>query len=145
LFLAERYGPVLLGGLFFAFDALWLHITILDVEWGNRLLDRVIQASAVGAAFWGVAITLLIGMDTKRVVGSLKRLGYYRDVVRYFGESLFACFGFLLLSVLLEPSSKMLSPVFLSALWAGACVWAVASTARTYYILTALLMRAADE
>jgi hypothetical protein len=143
--LAEMYGPLVLGGLMFLGEAAWLRILIFQATWTERLLDHVIQISAVGAAFWGVAITLLIGMDAKRVVGRLRRTGYYRLVVRYFGESLFASFALMLLSVLITPLSPRLSPLLLSGLWLGTAVWAIATAIRTYVVLTNLLISAAEE
>jgi hypothetical protein len=52
-------------------------------DWGNRLLDRVIQSASVGVAFWGIAITLFIGMESKTIVVTLRKLGYFGVVVRY--------------------------------------------------------------
>jgi hypothetical protein len=129
----------------FTGEIAWLRVLLFQSDWSDRLLDHVIQVSAVGAAFWGVAITLLIGMDSKRIVGRLRRTGYYRLVVQYFGESLFATFSLMLLSVLVEPLAQWAPPVLLSGLWLGSGVWAITTTVRTYAILTNLLMRAGDD
>ena len=109
------------------------------------MLDRVIQASAVGVAFWGIAITLLIGMDAKSVIQRLRKVGYYNLVVKYFGESLFACFSLLTFSVLLEPLIRKFGLGILSSVWIGVGVWTVATTLRTYFVLTDLLLRTAGE
>jgi hypothetical protein len=121
-----------------------MRLALLNADWGNRLLDRVIQASAMGAAFWGVAITLLIGMDAKPVVIRLKAVGYYKVVVRYFGECLFATFVLLLLSILLEPLSSRLSPELLTGFWLGAAMWTIAATVRSYVVLANILVRASE-
>ncbi|HXA78702.1 MAG TPA: hypothetical protein VNV41_16325 [Candidatus Acidoferrales bacterium] len=142
--IAEVYSPVVFGGFGFFMQLWWLKFSLLDASWGNRLLDRVIQASAMGTAFWGVAITLLIGMDAKPVVIRLKAVGYYKIVVRYFGECLFATFVLLLLSILLEPLSSRVSPVLLTGFWLGAATWAIATTVRSYVVLANILVRAAE-
>jgi peptidoglycan biosynthesis protein MviN/MurJ (putative lipid II flippase) len=137
------YGPGLAGLFVFLGDVICFRFLILQADWGSRLLDRVIQATSIGAAFWGIAITLLIGMDAKPIVIRLKRVGYYRVVIRYFGESLISCFALLLLSIVMEPLDK-LSPSVLSGLWLGAAAWAAATTLRTYLVLAHLLMRVAE-
>jgi hypothetical protein len=126
-------------------NSLWLHFVIIDHEWGNRLLDRVIQATAVGVAFWGIAITLLIGLESKPVVIRLKRLGYFVLVVRYFAESLFACVALLFLSVVLEPLSKLGSVELLSSTWFSLGAWSVVTTVRTYVVWTKIIYRSAQE
>jgi hypothetical protein len=141
---AEMHTPVVLGGLVFVSQVSWVKFALLEASWGNRLLDRVIQASAVGTAFWGVAITLLIGMDAKPVVARLKAVGYYKVVVRYFGECLLATFALLLLSILMEPLSNRVSPELLSGFWLGTAIWAVAATVRSYVVLANLLLRATE-
>jgi hypothetical protein len=142
--MVEAYAPIVIGGIVSAFESWEFKFVFLDASWGNRLLDRVIQASAMGAAFWGVAITLLIAMDAKVVVVRLKTVGYYKIVVRYFGECLFATFALLLLSMLIEPLSDRVPPALLSALWFGAAVWVVLATVRSYVVLTNLLLRGAE-
>lgn len=129
----------------FGAEAFWLRTLLFRADWSNRLLDRVIQASVVGVAFWGIAITLLIGMDAKSLIVRLKRVGYYKLLVSYLGESLFACFVILLLSVVLEPLNGVIKPIILSSLWFGAGAWAAATTFRTFIILIRLLSQAADE
>jgi hypothetical protein len=141
---AEIYSPIVLGGFVFCSQFWWMRLALLNADWGNRLLDRVIQASAMGAAFWGVAITLLIGMDAKPVVIRLKAVGYYKVVVRYFGECLFATFVLLLLSILLEPLSSRLSPELLTGFWLGAAMWTIAATVRSYVVLANILVRASE-
>jgi hypothetical protein len=145
LFLIERFGPVLAGVSFFFANLLWLGLSVTEAEWGNRLLDRVIQASVVLAAFWGIAITLLMGMDSKPVIGHLKRLRYYRTLVHYFEESLFASLFLLLVTILIEPLSKKISPTGLSSVWIGAGVWALLTAVRTYAVLGGLLVHASEE
>jgi len=145
LFFLERYGPLLAGVLLFLANVTSLDLSVSDAEWGNRMLDRVIQASVVFVAFWGIAITLLMGMDAKPVIGRLKRLGYFRTVVHYFEESLFASLVLLLVTILLEPLSKKLSPVAVSSIWVGAGVWALLTTVRTYAVLGSLLVHASEE
>jgi hypothetical protein len=141
-FALEQYGPLTLGALGFLGNALWFRFALLDhPEWGNRLLDRVIQAASVGVAFWGIAITLFIGMESKPIVETLRRLGYFGVVVRYFSEALFATFLLLAVSVLLEPLSTQLSAVTLSSAWIALGVWAIATTLRTYVMLTKILTR----
>lgn len=138
----ERYSPIALGVLSFLANTLWFRFALLNhPEWGNRLLDRVIQAASVGVAFWGIAITLFIGMESRPIVENLKRLGYFRVVVRYFCEALFATFLLLSLSVLLEPLSRQLSPTTLSSLWIAVGVWTLVATFRTYTILSKILTR----
>jgi hypothetical protein len=140
--LSERFVPIL-GGLacFFA-NIAWLKFVLTDhSEWGNRLLDRVILASSVGVAFWGIAITLLIGMESKPIVENLKRLRYFGIVVRYFSESLFATLLLLLMSVLLEPLSKEGQAVLLSSVWVGLGAWTLMATVRAYLVLTKMLSR----
>lgn len=139
LFVLEKYGPVFGGLLLFLANMIWLGFSVSEADWGNRMLDRVIQASVVCVAFWGVAITLLMGMDTKPVITRLRRLGYYRTVVHYFEESLFASLVLLLATILLEPLSKRVSPVVVSGVWVGAGVWALLTTVRTYAVLGSLL------
>jgi hypothetical protein len=114
-------------------------------EWGNRLLDRVIQATAVGVAFWGIAITLLIGLESKPVVIRLKKVGYFVLVVRYFAESLFACVALLFLSVVLEPLSKLGYTELLSSIWFSLGAWSVITTLRTYVVWTKIISRSAQE
>lgn len=114
-------------------------------DWGNRLLDRIIQATAVGVAFWGIAITLLIGLESKPIIVRLKRIDYFRFVVQYFAESLFACLGLLFVSVLLEPLSKKASGEFASSVWLSLGVWALFATVRTYVIWTKIISRSAQE
>ena len=138
------YSPFVIGGLVFFSHLWWFRFSLLEASWGNRLLDRVIQASAMGAAFWGVAITLLIGMDAKPVVIRLKSVGYYKIVVRYFGESLFATFVLLLLSLSLEPLSSRISPQLLTGFWLGAAGWAITATVRSYVVLANILVRASE-
>jgi hypothetical protein len=140
----EMYSPLVLGGLVFFSQLWWLKFSLLEASWGNRLLDRVVQASAMGAAFWGVAITLLIGMDAKPIVTRLKAVGYYRIVVRYFGECLFATFMLLLFSVLLEPFSNRISSQLLTGFWLGAAIWTIAATVRSYVVLANILVRSAE-
>jgi hypothetical protein len=109
------------------------------------MLDRVIQASVVVTAFWGIAITLLMGIDAKPVISRLKRIGYYRFVVQYFEESLFASLFLLLVTIVLEPLSRKVSPIALTSVWLGAGVWALLTAVRTYAVLGSLLTRASEE
>jgi hypothetical protein len=114
-------GHEFVGGIVLVSEVWAVKFVLLAASWGNPLLDRVIQASGMGSAFGGIAITLLIGLDTKPVVIRLKAVGYYKVVVRYFGECLFATFILLLCSILMEPLSGHASPVLLSAslVWSG--------------------------
>jgi hypothetical protein len=138
----ERYGPLASGMLGFLVNNFWFRFTLLDhPDWGNRLLDRVIQATSVGVAFWGIAITLFIGMESRPLIENLKRLGYFRVVVRYFCEALFATFLLLSLSVLLEPLTRQLSPMMLSSVWIALGVWALVTTFRTYTVFSKILAR----
>jgi hypothetical protein len=138
----EQYGPLAFGVLTAIGNTVVFRFALLDhPDWGNRLLDRVIQAASVGVAFWGIAITLFIGMESKPIVGNLKKLGYFGLIVRYFSEALIATFLFLTLSVLLEPLSKRFLPIVLSSLWLAFGVWALATTIRTYVLLTKILTR----
>jgi hypothetical protein len=138
----EKHGAIFIALLCFVGNAVWIHFILLDhAEWSNRLLDRVIQATSVSAAFWGVTITLLIGMESQAIISTIKRLGYFRLIVRYLSESLFASFLLLLLSVLLEPLCKRLSPVILTSLWLAFGAWALLTALRTYSVLTKLLAR----
>jgi hypothetical protein len=142
----ERYSGALAAVLCFLANSLWVHFALMDhAEWGNRLLDRVIPATAVGVAFWGIAITLLIGLESKSVVVQLKRIGYFRLIVQYFGESLFACLALLFLSVVLEPLSKRVSSEFVSSVWLSLGVWAFFATVRTYIVWTNIILRSAQE
>ncbi len=138
----EQYGPLVLGALSFLGNIFWFRFALLDhPEWGNRLLDRVIQAASVGVAFWGIAITLFIGMESKPIVETLRKLGYFSLVVRNLFEALFATFLLLSLSVLLEPLSRRLSAVTLSSVWIALGVWALMTTLRTYVMLSKILAR----
>ena len=140
--LAERFVPVLGGLVCFWANIAWLKFVLTDhLEWGNRLLDRVIQASSVGVAFWGIAITLLIGMESKPIVENLKKLRYFGIIVRYFSESLFATFLLLLMSVFLEPLSRGGQAVLLSSVWVGFGAWTLMATIRAYLVLTKMLSR----
>ncbi|HET8922082.1 MAG TPA: hypothetical protein VFN26_03695 [Candidatus Acidoferrum sp.] len=145
LFLFEKFGPTIAGVLFFLANLTWVGRSVYGAEWGNRLLDRVVQVSAVGVAFWGIAITLLMGMDTKPVIGHLRRLDYYRTVIYYFEESLFASLSLLVTTALLEPLSRRFSPVAMTSVWLGAGVWALLTAVRTYAVLGSLLARASAE
>ena len=109
------------------------------------MLDRVIQASSVCVGFWGIAITLLMGMDSKPVVGRLKRLGYFRAVVHYFQESLFASIALLLITIVFEPVSKKLPALTVCSVWLGTGVWALLTIVRTYAVLGSLLAHASEE
>jgi len=145
LFLLEKHGPIVAGLLFIITNQIWLRISVIDAEWGNRMLDRVIQASVVCVAFWGIAITLLLGMDTKPIIGRLKRLNYYRTIVHYFEESLFASLSLLFMTILLEPASKKLSAVAVSAVWIGVGIWALLTAVRTYAVLGGLLVHSSED
>lgn len=138
----EKYGPLFVAALCFLGNAVWLRFALVEHgEWSNRLLDRVIQATSVGAAFWGIAITLLIGMESQPIICTIKKLGYFRVLVRYLSEALFASFLLLLLSVLLEPLCKKISPTILTSVWLGLGMWALLTALRTYSALTKLLSR----
>jgi hypothetical protein len=138
----EKYIPVTLGVFGFFVNAFWIKFALLDhPEWGNRLLDRVIQAASVGVAFWGIAITLFIGMESKPIFQTLRKLGYLRLIVNYFWEALLSTLLLLSLSVLLEPLSKKFSPLVLSSLWIALGVWALVTTFRTYMTLRKILVR----
>lgn len=120
----------------------WLHFIVADhPDWGNRLLDRVIQAASVGVAFWGIAITLLVGMESKPIISDLKRIGYLRLMVQYFSEALFVTFLLLVISVFLEPLSKEFSGLALTSLWLAAGAWALFATLRSYVALAKTLSR----
>jgi hypothetical protein len=89
--IAERYVPIILGVLAGLVNSAWIGFVLTNhLDWGNRFLDRVIQATSVGVAFWGIATTLFIGMESKPVVGMLRRLGYFGIAIRYFSETLIA-------------------------------------------------------
>ncbi len=105
------------------------------------MLDRVVSTASVGVMFWGIAVTLLIGLEDKRIVQRLKRVGEYSTIVWYFFESLFACLALLVLSILLEPLNTPGSATLLSGLWLGACVWAATTVVRTFVILMGILIR----
>lgn len=140
--IVEKYFPFTLGVFGFFTNAFWLRFALLDhPEWGNRLLDRVIQATSVGVAFWGIAITLLIGMESKPILQTLKKVGYFRVVVNYFSEALLATLLLLSLSVLLEPLSRKFSPVVVSSLWIAIGAWSLVTTFRTYATLRKVLVR----
>ena len=138
----EKYGPIAAGAACFLANSVWLRFVLTDQQdWTNRLIDRVIQATSVGVAFWGIAVTLFIGMESKPIVITLKKLGYFSLVVRYFCESLYATFLLLLLSVLLEPLSRHLWPMGWSSMWVALGVWCLLTTARTFLTLTRVLFR----
>jgi hypothetical protein len=140
--IAERFGPVVVAVIGFFANVVWLRFDLMaHAEWSNRLIDRVIQATSVSAAFWGVAITLLIGMQFQPILITIKRLGYFRLLVRYLSETLFASVWLLLLSVLFEPLSKRFSPIILSSLWLGLGIWALLTALRSYSALIKLLAR----
>jgi len=140
--IAEKYAPLTVGALTFLANIGWFRFALLDhTDWANRLLDRVIQASSVGFAFWGIAITLLIGMESKPVVVTLRKIGYLGFIVRYFSEALFATFFLLVGSALLEPLSKRLWPMGLSSAWLAIAVWALLTTLRSFVTLTNILAR----
>ena len=141
----ELYTPLALGAIMFVSEFCEVKFALLNAPWGNRLLDRVIQASAIGTAFWSVAITLLIALDSKPVVIRLKSGGYYKIVVRNLGECVLVMFVLLLLSIVMEPLSNQFSPVLLSACWFGAAVWAVAAAVRSYVVLADVLLRVAEQ
>jgi hypothetical protein len=141
-FFSERFGPLAVGALAFLANSCWFHFVVLEhPDWGNRLLDRVIQAASVGVAFWGIAITLLIGMESKPIVQTLKKLDYFGVVVRYFFEALFATFLLLALSVLFEPLCMRVSTSTLSSVWIALGLWALLTTLRTYVVLAKILVR----
>ena len=142
----ERGSGIIGALLCFLANSFWLHFALMDhAEWGNRLLDRVIQATAVGVAFWGIAITLLIALETKPIVVQLKKIDYFRLVVQYFAESLFACLGLLIVSVVLEPLSRKVSSEFVSSVWLSIGVWAFVATVRTYVVWTKIISRSAQD
>jgi hypothetical protein len=144
--LLERYSGYVAALFSFFVNFAWLHFALLDhADWGNRLLDRIIQATAVGVAFWGIAITLLIGLESKPIIIELKRIDYFRMVVQYFAESLFACLALLFVSVLLEPLSRKLSGELVSSIWLALGVWALFATIRTYVIWTRIISRSAQD
>ncbi len=105
----------------------------------------MIQASAVGAAFWGLTLTLLIMIESKPIVVNLKRVRYFRFVVEYFAESLFACVFLLISSVAIEPLSKKASPELLTSIWMAFVVWVLFSSLRSYRVLTHILYRASEQ
>ena len=105
--LMERYSGYVSALLCFLLNLFWFHFALMDHgDWSNRLLDRIIQATAVGVAFVGTAITLLISLESKAIIVRLKKIAYFRIVVQYFAESLFASVALLLVSILLEPLSR---------------------------------------
>lgn len=130
----------------FLSNAVWLHFSLTEHgEWYNRLLDRVIQATAVGAAFWGLTLTLLIMLESKPVILSLKKERYLSFVVKYFAESLFACVFLLISSVAIEPLSKKASPELLTSIWMALVTWSLFSSLRSYLVLTQILYRSSEE
>lgn len=140
--LFERYGPLGVSIAAFVANTWWFRFALLDHgDWANRLLDRTIQATSVGVAFWGVAITLFLGMDAKPVLLRLKELGYFKFIVRYFSEALFAALTLLLISVLFEPLWQITSRVALSSTWVAIGFWALTTTVRSFSILTKMLVR----
>jgi hypothetical protein len=130
----------------FVSNTTWLHFILTKHgDWYNRLLDRMIQASAVGAAFWGLTLTLLIMIESKSIVVNLKRIRYFRFVVEYFAESLFTCVFLLISCVAIEPLSKRIWPEMLTSVWAAFVVWSLLSSMRSYLVLTQILYRASEQ
>ena len=142
LFIAEKFGPAVLAVASFFSSVYWLQFALGEASWSNRILDRVVNASSAGVMFWGIATTLLIGLDEKQIIQRLRKVGEYHTVVWYFAESLFACLFLLLLSIIVEPLSTNTTAILLSGLWIGACVWAVATVVRTFIGLILILLRA---
>jgi len=110
--------------------------------WRNRLLDGVVIAASVLVAYWGTAETLLLGLDTKRVVERLKQQGYWKRLVWYFTEALISGFLLIVCSIALEPVRGHLPDAVLSSLWLGVAAWSSASSIRGYRVLHSLLIQA---
>lgn len=122
-----------------------MQFLVIEGEVGQRLVDRVVQASSVGVAFWGIALTLLIGMEAKRIVQRLKKVHYYSLVVAYFTHALFASLVLLVASVSIEVVMGLLDPQLVSSIWLGLSLLALISVGRAYVVLAKILARMADE
>jgi hypothetical protein len=137
----EKVGPLLLGLLFFGMNLLWWQYALKDTDVTKSLLDRVVQASSVFVGFWGIAITLLLGMNDNQLVRHLRSTGYYIAIVKYFGEGFLASLVMLALSIVLDPFATIISRLLLSSAWIGVAVWALLTTLRSYVIFTKLITK----
>lgn len=139
--IVERDGPVIVGILAIFTDLRWLHLNIIHQTWTDNLLNRVITAAAIVLTFWGIAVTLLIAMESRQTIVRLKRLGFYVRVVQYFSEGFVASFILLILSILLQPVSGGPRESLWSASWFGCAIWATLAAVRSYLIFSRLLQQ----
>jgi hypothetical protein len=120
------------------------HAWLLRAEWSDKLLDRVINACAIIAAYLLTAATIIPALDSRIAMKWLAAWGHRSFLIDYLRNAIYGCGLLLGLSCasglfiqLLHRFSEM-DEVFSVAWWA-LLVYAVLATVRATNLIISLL------
>jgi uncharacterized membrane protein len=134
-FLAERFGPGLVGLLsaigVFWIPALWL----LHATWHDLLLDKAMDVEVGLLAGLLAVVAFLPAIEEKTVIRKFKEWGYYRFLIGYLAEAIIiaAVASVLSLAIIVFPESWKFHYYvdrITSAIWWGCIVYSLATCYR---------------
>ncbi|MGD0921112.1 MAG: hypothetical protein ABSA70_05020 [Terriglobia bacterium] len=146
----ERSYPHLLAGLVALIALVANRWSVLNAQQSAKILDSVVQLSAIGLGFWSASATLLLAIEQKSIVRRLKKGPHFRVLVGYIFAAitwLAILLAFTLVAVFFgEPirTAYAIRRIF-PAMWLYFLLAALLVTIRAYYILSKVLRIAASE
>lgn len=109
---------------------------------GDRLVEKFIDICAIGIGFWATAATILLALETRETVRSLRDLGYYEKIVDYFFSSIIGLSLLLFCSLVFlvaEPPTAPVAVRLYAMMWFMVVTYTSAAIWRAFRILAKLL------
>lgn len=118
------------------------YLWLLQATWKDSLIDKVVAACAILAAYLLTAATILPAIDEKSIVRKLREWRYYTYILRYISRAAWAAGLLLLLSLSCIPFTESLNShvrfnQIFSAAWWGMSIFTVSAV----YIATRMLFK----
>jgi hypothetical protein len=143
----ERLYPSVLGLAAAACSASASPLNLFTASWRDALLEKVIAAFGILAAYLLTAIALLPALEDKSIVRKLKAWGYFSWFVDFMREALWSAGALIILSFAFVPLAEGTAPshlsqlkAFLSDIWWGLLVFATASIHRVTRLLIKFIL-----
>jgi hypothetical protein len=141
----ERWAPLFVACLtgFLGWHFGYLHL--LSAGWSGPFLDKIVNATAILVAYLVTVVAILPATEDKRIIRQLKEWGYYPQLIRYIGLSLWSLFALLVLSVAASAFSYRVKmrPSFdgaYSAAWWFLLGYGISAFVRTTRLMLKLLI-----
>jgi hypothetical protein len=146
----EKSYPYILAGPVAVIALVGNRWSVLNAQQSSKILDSVVQLSAIGLGFWSASATLLLAIEQKSIIRRLKKGPHFRVLVGYiFGAItwLAILLAFTLIAVFFGDSIRTTYAVrrIFPAIWLYCLFAALLVTIRAYYILSSVLRISASE